>query len=1231
VKARKLTLLARHRKGVLALAAAVLGLIALTVGAADAAAPTVTVGAASQVGVTSALAKGTVNPEEKETNCRFDYIAAAQFGQNPSEPFEGAAQAPCTGNPLNGNTPQPVEAVLAGLAPATTYHLRLVAENSEGEHAEESAPTFETAPATAPTPAVTGSSEVRYTEAKIEGTIDPHGGNANPIEGTLPIGWQLQYAPTAEGEPHNWQNAGAEGENPIEGAPAEASTPIALSAKAEGLANATEYAFRLIATYAGGLEATSAQGTFTTLAVAKPTITVDPVTTFTDSSATFVGHLNPNALQAEGSTSPAEQAAFETSWHFECVAPGPSCRELSGATVPAGNAAREVSAAATELEPNKPYYVVLVASNLGGKEEATTAAQPSFTTSQAEPTALATTNTPESGSTVLLRGVVDPRNSTVTDCHFAWGPASGGFESSAPCVGNAENTEPPVPAPIAGGEPQLVTARLSGLSGGFSGHFEVVITTTGGGPVVSEPVPFVTFAAPESESCPNQARREEQDPGGFSATNLPECRAYELVSPAQKNGAEISAVSRSTRAAVDGEAAEFSSLQAFADTRATAVAAPYIAERDATPGTQGWVTHGILPRLQPGTPVGVGNGHDSLYEGEFSPDLDKGVLATQTPLTSDPETSEVGNLYLREDLLSPGAESTRLLTSCPACAESDPAAPLSDPLYRYQPLVAGASADLGQIVFQANRNLTADAPAEPSCAPPFFLGCHRRLYESDHGTLRLVGRIPPPGGTECDDSGAVHCVGAAISEPGNKGIGPGAAFHYSSTTISGDGRKVFFTVPDGSGFEAPGHIYMRLDHTSTVQIDASERTACLEGHESCQPSQPARLEAVSPDGSRVFFNDPGRLTNEPCAFENYVYDTTKAASDPHNLSCLEPRYEGAPELRGAIVIGTSSNGNWAYGMVRGTHTGTTPFGGPPPPGGSAVDELFVWHEGRVRPIGSIFNVETVSNNPWSEQTFEARVASGGGALLFVSGQGRWLTGQTNAATCPNGAACRQLYLYRADTGSLTCVSCAPSGSAVHSPAGDAAQFNLGAAQLSGHWGRPLTADGDHVFFETAEPLVPEDTDGTSDVYGYDAADGSVHLISSGTSPDESHFLEATPDGGNVFFSTSQSLVGWDTNAESDLYDARTGGGFPEPPAVPAPCEGAAGCRTTVPAPGAGSPASQGFSGPGNPKPGKACPKGKVKKHGRCVGKKAGHKKHPRHNKSGKHDKSRAGSGRGGHR
>src|SRR5262249_27742775 len=83
--------------------------------------PLVTTGAAQGVAVTAATLTGSVDPRGLSTNWHFDYGTTTSYGSKT--PSKGAG---------SGNGAVAVSAALAGLAPGTTYHYRLVASSSAG-------------------------------------------------------------------------------------------------------------------------------------------------------------------------------------------------------------------------------------------------------------------------------------------------------------------------------------------------------------------------------------------------------------------------------------------------------------------------------------------------------------------------------------------------------------------------------------------------------------------------------------------------------------------------------------------------------------------------------------------------------------------------------------------------------------------------------------------------------------------------------------------------------------------------------------------------------------------------------------------------------------------------------------------------------------------------------------------------------------------------------------------
>ena len=250
----------------------------------------------------------------------------------------------------------------------------------------------------------------------------------------------------------------------------------------------------------------------------------------------------------------------------------------------------------------------------------------------------------------------------------------------------------------------------------------------------------------------------------------------------------------------------------------------------------------------------------------------------------------------------------------------------------------------------------------------------------------------------------------------------------------------------------------------------------------------------------------------------------------------------------------------------------------------------------------------------------------------------------------------ELYRYSAASKALSCVSCPPSGAAAEAGPGlgsiafpgPIAPAIAGIANVAS---RNLSANGNRVFFETAEALVPEDTNGEggcpgvgsqltpacADTYEWEAPgeggcakggaayspinEGCVYLISTGKSPYPSLFADASETGNDVFFFTRQGLVGQDKDELQDVYDARVGGGLAsQNPLTPIPCESTEACHGPVQAPATeSSPGSASFAGPGDPKPKHKKQKAKKKQH------KKQQKKKGKKNKSGRANaKGRAG-------
>jgi NHL repeat/WD40-like Beta Propeller Repeat len=119
---------------------------------------------------------GSVTPEGKPVgSCVFEYVAASEYQPGASNPYEKGVSVPCEPGTLGSGTASvPVKRHLEGLAPQTTYHYRLVAENVGGKSLSPDQQFF-----TGPRLGGESVSDVASSSATLQDAIDPNGGDTH--------------------------------------------------------------------------------------------------------------------------------------------------------------------------------------------------------------------------------------------------------------------------------------------------------------------------------------------------------------------------------------------------------------------------------------------------------------------------------------------------------------------------------------------------------------------------------------------------------------------------------------------------------------------------------------------------------------------------------------------------------------------------------------------------------------------------------------------------------------------------------------------------------------------------------------------------------------------------------------------------------------------------------------------------------------------------------------------
>jgi hypothetical protein len=637
--------------------------------------------------------------------------------------------------------------------------------------------------------------------------------------------------------------------------------------------------------------------------------------------------------------------------------------------------------------------------------------------------------------------------------------------------------------------------------------------------------------------CPNEALRT-----AFSA-NLPDCRAYELVTPPDTNGRPPKGIG-------------------FIDPRFTTLevspagnAVSFVTEGGTLPGSGGTGSlNGDLYRAERGTsgwgsvsagPTGAET--TSAKQGSTSPDQGYAFWAA----------TQEGSAVIE-------GESTTYVHYPDGHSELVGRGSLG-----IDPRVLGKwiTENGTHIIFETwEINSKPPIQLEPN-APPT-------------GTDTVYDRIKNPG-TGAEETKVVSLL------PGDATPAAGQDADYIGASFDGE----------GIAFSIGSTLYLRVNNEETFEAGTGVTFA-----------------GVAEGGSRIFYMEGGDLKALDTASEEEIAFTNLGNVTPVNVSkdgsrayFVSTSALGDENPNGDLPVAGQRNlylsEEGAISFVA-TVTARDVEGQVNPKNGAKVDGLGLW---------------TIAVRSGELSLDPSRLNPDGSVMLFQSRAN--LDGYD-----PEGVP--QVYRYDHTGERLHCLSCIPTkGKAGEGASIQSYEAVQGEPEPFSSFGfvPGLTPDGNRAFFESTEALVSRDSNGVRDVYEWEeagigsctTAGGCIYLITSGQSAKDNYLYGHSQSGDDVFFTTSDVLSGFDAGDTLSIYDARVGGGFPEP--TEEVCEGE-GCRPTLTPPPPMTEAAKPSLGADDqvrPQRSKKCPKGKrkVKRGGKVVcvkkkkqGKKAGKNK-----------------------
>ena len=180
--------------------------------------PSVVTNPAGSIGTSTARLNGSVNPAGQSTTYYFEYGTTTEYGAKTAAASAGSS-----------NSARSVSASISSLAPATTYHFRLVASNASGTTLGGDQSFTISGP---PTVQTGSASNGTLNGATVSGAVNPQGRSTN---------WYFDYGTTtAYGSKTAVKNAGS------------GSTAVGVTVDLTGLTPGTAYHYRLVAANSAG-------------------------------------------------------------------------------------------------------------------------------------------------------------------------------------------------------------------------------------------------------------------------------------------------------------------------------------------------------------------------------------------------------------------------------------------------------------------------------------------------------------------------------------------------------------------------------------------------------------------------------------------------------------------------------------------------------------------------------------------------------------------------------------------------------------------------------------------------------------------------------------------------------------------------------------------------------------------------------------------------------------------